>query len=199
MLYASAPALKYFGVIGSCVAVAAGAVYVTKSAAQSDNKMQSQAQSEASPIYGITIPAGYRDWHLIAVKQLTGQGGKFKQLRAQLGNDIAMAAFREGKLPFPDGAIIAALHWNQVSSDADNQVLAGGFPNAGFESSFAGSAVNVQFMVKDSKKYAASGGWGYADFTSGKPGDEALHKTCFPCHAPAKDRDYVFTHYAPTP
>jgi hypothetical protein len=61
------------------------------------------------------------------------------------------------------------------------------------------SAVNVQFMVKDSKKYAASGGWGFADFTNGKPGDTALHARCFPCHQPAKDRDYVFTHYAPTP
>ena len=54
-------------------------------------------------------------------------------------------------------------------------------------------------MVKDSKKYAATGGWGFADFKNGKPGDEALHKTCFPCHQPAKGRDYVFTHYAPTP
>src|SRR5208282_1319243 len=88
---------------------------------------------------------------------------------AQLGNDIALTAFREGKLPFPDGAIIAALHWNEVSSDADNKVLASGFPDAGLESSFAGSAVNVQFMVKDSKKYAASGGWGYADFTKASP------------------------------
>jgi Cytochrome P460 len=101
---------------------------------------------------------------LISVRQLTGAGG-LKQLRAQLGNDIAITAFRDGKLPFPDGAIIAALHWNEVSSDADNKVLANGFPGAGLESSFAGTAMNVQFMVKDSKKYAASGGWGYADFT----------------------------------
>ena len=45
----------------------------------------------------------------------------------------------------------------------------------------------------------ASGGWGFADFTNGKPGNQALHEKCFPCHLPAKDRDYVFTHYAPTP
>jgi len=157
-----------------------------------------QSDGEAAPIYGIKLPQGYRDWHLISVKQLTGAGG-LKQLRAELGNEIAVAAYREGKLPFPDGAIIAALHWNEVSADADNKVLAGGFPGAGLESSFAGSAVNVQFMVKDSKKYAASGGWGYADFANGKPGGEALHEKCFPCHQPAKDRDYVFTHYAPTP
>jgi hypothetical protein len=136
---------------------------------------------------------------LISIKQLTGAGGKLKQLRAQLGNDIATKAFLDGKLPFPDGAIIAALHWNEVSSDADNKVLADGFPGAGLESSFAGSAVNVQFMVKDSKKYTESGGWGFADFTNGKPGNEALHAKCFPCHQPARDRDYVFTHYAPTP
>jgi len=158
-----------------------------------------QSGGEAAPIYGIELPQGYRDWHLISVKRLTGGEGKLKQLRAQLGNDIAIKAFREGKVPFPDGAMIAALHWNEASSDADNKALADGFPGAGLESTFAGTAVNVQFMVKDSKKYAASGGWGFADFTNGKPGDTALHARCFPCHQPAKDRDYVFTHYAPTP
>jgi hypothetical protein len=163
-----------------------------------------QSNGEATPIYGVTIPDGYRDWRLISVKrltgkQLTGAGGELKQLRAELGNDLAIKAYRDGTLPFPDGAIIAALHWNEETSDADDQALAAGFPNAGLKSSFAGSGVNAQFMVKDSKKYAASGGWGFADFTNGKPGNEALHAKCFPCHAPAKDRDYVFTRYAPTP
>ena len=153
-----------------------------------------QADGEAAPIYGIKIPPGFRDWQLISVNHLAGD--KVKQMRAQLGNDIAMRAFREGKLPFPDGTIIAALHWNEVSSDENNKVLAIGFPGAGLQSFVAGAPVNVQFMVKDSKKYAATGGWGYADFTNGKPGNEALHKTCFPCHEPAKDRDYVFTRYA---
>jgi hypothetical protein len=163
-----------------------------------------QSNGDAAPIYGVKIPDGFRDWRLIAVKQLTGKqltggGGDLKQLRAQLGNDIAINAFRDGTLPFPDGTIIAALHWNEESSDFDNQALAAGFPSAGLKSSFAGAALNAQFMVKDSKKYAASGGWGFADFTNGKPGNEALHANCFPCHLPAKDRDYVFTHYAPTP
>jgi hypothetical protein len=179
-----------FALVG--VSALAGAIATTA-------PLSGQSDSEAAPIYGIKLPQGYRDWRLISVKQLVGNGGKLKQLRAQLGNDIAIAAMREGKLPFPDGAMIAALHWNEVSSDADNQVLATGFPNAGLESSFAGSAVNVQFMIKDSKKYAASGGWGYADFVNGKPNTEAVHEKCFPCHQPAKDRDYVFTHYAPTP
>jgi Cytochrome P460 len=163
-----------------------------------------QSNGDAAPIYGVKIPDGYRDWRLISIKrltgrQLTGNGGELMQLRAELGNDLAIKAYRDGTLPFPDGAIIAALHWNEESSDADDQVLAAGFPGLGLKVSFAGSAVNAQFMVKDSKKYAASGGWGFADFTKGKPGDEALHAKCFPCHAPAKDRDYVFTRYAPTP
>jgi hypothetical protein len=132
-------------------------------------------------------------------KQLTGTGGELKQLRAELGNDIAIKAYREGTLPFPDGSIIAALHWKEASSDADNKVLTEGFPGAGLQSSFAGDAVNVRFMVKDSKKSGASGGWGFADFTNGKPADLAVHEKCWPCHEPGKDRDYVFTRYAPTP
>jgi Cytochrome P460 len=196
--------MRALGAFGVCVAIAVCTLYVTRSTAQSPKEGQPQAGSEASPIYGVTIPAGYRDWQLISVGHLAGgslnsAGGNLKQLRAQLGNDIAIKAFRERKLPFPDGAIIAALHWNEVPSDENNKVLASGFPGAGLESSFAGSAENVQFMVKDSKKYAATGGWGFADFRNGKPGDEALHKTCFACHQPAQDRDFVFARYAPTP
>jgi hypothetical protein len=187
--------------LGICATIAICTVYVTKSTAQSakgaETKAETQAGSDASPIYGITIPAGYRDWRVISVGHLAG--GNLKQLRAQLGNDIAVNAFREGKLPFPDGTIIAALHWNEAASDENNKVLAIGFPGAGLQSSVPGSAVNVQFMVKDAKKYAATGGWGFADFMNGKPGDEALHKTCYPCHEPAKDRDFVFARYAPTP
>jgi len=193
-LHATVQAL---GALGVCAAVSVCALYVTTSTAQNANDGRPQAASNASPIYGVTIPAGYRDWRLISVAHLAG--GSLKQLRAQLGNDIAIKAFREGKLPFPDGAIIAALHWNEAASDENNKVLASGFPGAGLQSSVAASAENVQFMVKDSKKYAATDGWGFADFKNGKPGDEALHKTCFPCHQPAKDRDFVFARYAPTP
>jgi cytochrome c2 len=52
-------------------------------------------------------------------------------------------------------------------------------------------------MVKDSKKYAATGGWGFAQFNDGKPAGEAVLNTCFACHQAIKDRDLVFTHYAP--
>ena len=190
--------MRQTALVGVAVALAAitGAAALVGSAS-------GQSGDDAAPIYGIRYQDGYRDWRLISVKQLTGQqlmgSGQLMQLRAQLGNDIAIKAFRDGTLPFPDGAIIAALHWEQAPSESDDEVLAAGFPGHDLKSSFAGKAVNVQFMVKDSKKYAASGGWGFADFTNGKPGDEALHEKCFPCHAPAKDRDFVFTRYAPTP
>jgi hypothetical protein len=162
------------------------AAYIAHASGQSDG--------DSSPIYGVKIPAGYRDWKVIAVAQLLIPG-KADQLRAQLGNEIAIKAFKERTLPFPDGAIIAAIHWTRVPSEDNNKVLAGPFPGA--QSFVVGSPVNVQFMVKDSKKYAATGGWGFADFKDGKPGDKTLHETCFPCHTPVKDRDFVFTHYAP--
>ena len=147
-----------------------------------------RAGEEASPIYGVTIPSGYRDWQLISVTQ---EEGDFNQLRAALGNPMAMKAYREGKLPFPDGSIIVALHWKRIPSDESNKAF------GRVQAFVAGSPVNMQVMVKDSKKYAATGGWGFADFTDGKPADEAVHKTCFPCHEPAKARDFVFTRYAP--
>ena len=86
-----------------------------------------QSEGDSSPIYGVKIPAGYRDWKIIAVDQLL-LAGKSDQLRAQLGNDIAVQAYREGKLPFPDGAIIAAIHWTRVPAEANDKVLNGPFP-----------------------------------------------------------------------
>ena len=153
-----------------------------------------QSDGESSPIYGVKIPAGYRDWKVIAVASLLVPG-KLDQLRAQFGNDIAIKAYKEGTLPFPDGSIIVAAHWTRVPSESNNRVLDGPFPGA--ESFVIGSRVNIQIMIKDSKKYPESAGWGFADFKDGKPGDKALHETCFPCHIPAKDHDYVFTRYAP--
>ena len=113
------------------IALVAVAVTAVAGVAAYTGSASGQSNGDAAPIYGIKIPDGYRDWRLISVKQLTGKqltgaGGELKQLRAQLGNDLAIKAFRDGTLPFPDGAIIAALHWNEESSDADDQALAAG-------------------------------------------------------------------------
>jgi len=166
----------------------------------------SSAQDEGggAPIYGVKLPSGYRDWKMVSIAQV---GAPLNDLRVKLGNESAIKAYRDHKRPFPDGAIIARLAYKQVASDENNKVFRAaaekrGLPPDQIEkllaaSSVAGPPTNVQFMVKDSKKYAETGGWGFAQFTDGKPDDEAVHKTCFSCHAPAKDRDFVFTEFAP--
>ena len=149
-----------------------------------------QPDGETAPIFGIKIPSGYRDWRLISVAH---EAGNNNDIRAILGNDLAIQAYKGEKLPFPDGTIIARLAWSYVASAENNKVF-------GRDQSFvAGLPTNVQFMVKDSKKYTATGGWGFAQFKDGKPDDKAVLNTCFPCHVPAKARDFVFTRYAPSP
>jgi hypothetical protein len=144
----------------------------------------------ASALFGVEIPAGYRDWPVVGVAQ---EAGGLDDLRAVLGNDIAVRAFRDGTRPFPDGAVIARLAWRRVPS-AENDAAFGRT-----QSFVAGPATNVQFSVKDSRRYAATGGWGYGQFEDGKPNrSEALLGTCFPCHSRRGEAaDFVFTRYAP--
>ena len=147
-----------------------------------------QANQEAAPVFVNQIPQGYRDWKLISVAH---EEGNLNSFAAVLGNDLAIKAYRDGTLPVPDGAVIAALHYSHTPSEENNKVF-------GRSQSFvAGGPTNVQFMVRDSKKYATTGGWGFGHFKDGKPGDEAFMKTCFPCHNQVKTRDLVFTRYAP--
>jgi hypothetical protein len=139
------------------------------------------ADNEGSPIFGVKVPAGYRQWELVAVAHEAG----LDELRGILGNDIAMKAYRDGTLPFPDGAVLAKLAWKHVPSPE----FAGAF--------IPGAATTVQIMVKDSQKYAATGGWGFGRFIDGEAVDEAQHKTCVPCHqANVKDHDLIFTRLA---
>jgi len=141
-----------------------------------------EGDKNASPIYGVTIPDGYRQWELIAPAQ---EAAPLNELRAVLGNAVAVKAYREGTLPFPDGTVLAKLAWKHVQSPE--------FATA----SIPGAATTVQFMVKDSKKYAATGGWGFGRFIDGKPADETQHRTCFACHQSlVKNHDLVFTRYA---
>jgi hypothetical protein len=147
-----------------------------------------QTDGASTAPYVTEIPNGYRDWKWISSAH---EAGNLNSLGAVLGNDVAYNAFREGKLPFPDGTIIAALHYRNVPSDENNKVF-------GQAQSFVpGAPTNIQFMVKDSKKYAATGGWGFGHFADGKPGDAAFMKSCFPCHEKTKATDLVFTRYAP--
>jgi Cytochrome P460 len=147
-----------------------------------------QAEGAGAPVFDVKMPTDYRDWRLVSVAH---EEGNLNDLRAILGNDIAIKAYREGRFPFPDGAIIARLAWNYVPSEENNKV----FGRA--QSFVAGSPTNVQFMVKDSKKYAATGGWGFAQFNDGKAVEPTALSGCFGCHVPVKGRDFVFTRYSP--
>lgn len=165
------------------VAVATAAAFMSFAAPESRN-----ASQEAAPIFVKTIPPGYRDWRLISVAR---EEGDLDDIRAILGNDVAIKAYREARLPFPEGTIIARLAWSHDASEENNKT----FGRA--QSFVAGAPKNgVQFMVKDSKKYASTGGWGYGQFDDGKPATDAMLKTCFPCHQAVKERDFVFTRYA---
>lgn len=141
------------------------------------------------PVFVQTIPSGYRDWSLISVAR---EEGKLDDIRAVLGNDVAMKAYRAGTLPFPDGTIIARLAWSYDASEENNKAF------GQKQSYIAGHAKNgVQFMIKDSKKYASTGGWGYGHFEDGKSADDSVLKSCHPCHTKIPERDFVFTRYAP--
>src|SRR5690606_10261029 len=140
---------------------------------------------DASPIYVVTIPKGYRQWELIAPAL---EAEPLNELRAVLGNAVAIKAYLEGTLPFPDGTVLVKLAWKKIQSPEFGPASVPG------ETTKSG----VQIMVKDSKKYASTGGWGFGRFVNGKPADEAQHQTCFACHQSlVKGHDYVFTRYAP--
>lgn len=137
---------------------------------------------------------GYESWETISLSK----GPKL--LALTLGNPTMIAALKSGipenGKPFPDGARMAKIHWTSK-----------------MHATFTQTAVpadlhDVDFMVKDSKRFADSGGWGYAifkyDVTSDTftPGTEADQppqsndaKCGFACHTVVKDRDYVFTEY----
>jgi len=138
---------------------------------------------------------GYERWGVIAISQ----NGNL--IAAILGNYVMIAAFRGGipgnGKPFPDGAKMAKIHWNPKKNAMDP-----GHPIQ------PDTLHDVDFMVKDSKRFADSGGWGWAAFeydsssntfrpadASDKPPQANDAKCGFECHTGAKDRDYVFTAY----
>ena len=169
-----------------------GATIADAGVAKSDNTPApgfGEANQESPLTFVTEIPAGYRDWRLISVAH---EEGNLHSFAAVLGNDVAIKTYREEKLPFPDGTIIAALHYHHVSSEENNKVF-------GRDQSFVpGDPSNIQFMIKDSKKYASTGGWGFGHFQDGRPlTDKAKLKGCFDCHSQIKSRDLVFTRYAP--
>ena len=139
---------------------------------------------------------GYESWQTISVSH---NGDK---LAVILGNPEMIQAFKSGipdnGKPFPDGARMAKVHWIAKKNDAQ--------PGPPVQPD---TQHDVDFMVKDSKRFADSGGWGYGEFeydpktdtftpgtTASSPPQSNDARCGFACHTIVKDKDYVFTKYA---
>ena len=138
---------------------------------------------------------GYDGWQIISISH----NGEL--LAVILGNPAMIDAYRTGApgngKPFPDGAKMAKIHWNaRKNESAPGQPLV------------AGTLHDIDFMVKDSKRFSDSGGWGYAEFeydaasAAFRPGTQTDQppqgndaKCGFACHTVVKKQDYVFTEY----
>jgi hypothetical protein len=137
---------------------------------------------------------GYEAWQAISISR------NEKAVAVILGNPVMIDAYRAGipanGKPVPDGAKMAKIHWTPKQNEF--------FPDA----TVPGKLQNVDFMVKDSKRFADSGGWGYAVFdydaasdtfkpgtSAGMPPQGNDAKCGYACHTRAKARDYVFTDY----
>lgn len=154
--------------------------------------------------YSVKVPGGlafsefkgYESWQAISISRSE------RVVAVILGNSVMIDAYKAGipanGKPVPDGAKMAKIHWKPKA----NQF----FPDA----TVPGALVNVDFMVKDHKRFADSGGWGYGVFDydaasdsfkpgtlSGTPPQGNDAKCGFACHKKAASRDYVFTEYGP--
>jgi Cytochrome P460 len=138
---------------------------------------------------------GYEDWPVIAISENQGV------IAVIMGNPAMIDAYKKGVPsngePFPDGAKMAKIHWIPKKQDA--------YPG---QPTVPGTQHDVDFMVKDSKRFADSGGWGWGAFEydtasdTFSPATEAANppqghdaKCGFACHTVVKNRDYVFTEY----
>jgi len=136
---------------------------------------------------GIAIFPDYMSWKVIAPSYREDKG----HIRIITGNGIAFAALRDGKKPLPDGSVLAKVAWKTEKHPS--------FPVA----TVPGAFVQVEFMVKDAKKYKDTGGWGFARFVGSelKPygKDAGFVGECFGCHQPVADNDFLFTRIVKTP
>ena len=162
----------------------------------------SGAALSAQDRYTVKVPGGlafsefrgYEKWQVVSISE---DGGKFAVI---LANPVMISAYQAGVpangKPFPDGSRMAKIHWDPKKLET--------FPDA----TVPGTLHDVDFMVKDSKRFADSGGWGYAVFDydaaaeAFKPGDQNSKppqgndaKCGFACHTIVKNRDFVFTEY----
>ena len=136
---------------------------------------------------GIRLYPDYMSWKVVAPSYREDKG----HIRVITGNEIAVAALRSGTKPLPDGSVLAKVAWKAERHPS--------FPVA----TEPGAFVQVEFMVKDAKKYKDTGGWGFARFVGNdlKPygKDPGFVNECFGCHTPVAGNDYLFTKLVNTP
>jgi hypothetical protein len=152
--------------------------------------------------YTVKVPGGlaFSDFRGYEAWQAIGMSRNNNAVAVILGNPAMIDAYRAGipgnGKPVPDGAKMAKIHWAPKQNEF--------FP----ETTGPGNLLNVDFMEKDSKRFADSGGWGYAAFdyeaatdtfkpatTADTPPQGNDAKCGFACHTRAKAKDYVFTEY----
>ena len=124
----------------------------------------------ASPIFGVKIPPGYREWTVISVAH---EAGNNNGLRAILGNDVAIKPTGKGGYPTRTAPSLPDWPGGTFRLRKTTKSLQCPLP-------FAGAPINLQLSVKDSRKYASTGGWGFAQFKDGKPADAAVQEPAFP-------------------
>jgi len=136
---------------------------------------------------GIAIYPDYMSWKVVAPSYREDKG----HIRIITGNEVAVAALRAGRKPLPDGSVLAKVAWKTEKHP--------NFPVATVPGAFA----QVEFMVKDARKYKDTGGWGFARFVGNdlKPygKDASFVGECFGCHIPVAGNDYLFTKIVKTP
>jgi hypothetical protein len=160
------------------------------------------AQDTGQAKYTVRVPnglafsefQGYESWQTISISRSE------KLLAVTLGNPVMIKAFQSGipgnGQPFPDGAKMAKIHWNPKKHETFSTTMV------------PASLHDIDFMVKDSKRFADSGGWGYAAFkynaasdtftpftTADEPPQGNDAKCGLACHTIVRGRDYVFTEY----
>lgn len=147
---------------------------------------------EAAP-NGVRFPAGCETWPAISVAYHADDG----TMQVIMANDVALTTIKKGDAtPWPDGSIFVRASWKAIKQGAGNAAIV------------PGDFIAFDVMAKDRRKYAATGGWGFARWSGpafipyGR--DASFARECFDCHAhpdaqsggfvkPARDRDYVFT------
>ena len=136
---------------------------------------------------------GYETWQNVAISHTDDV------MKIILANSVMINAYRGGipgsGKPFPEGSMIVKIIWSKKAN-----------PVSPFSVMVPDTLKKVQFIMKDSKRFPETSGWGYAEFMydaesdTFKPGDtygidSSFEKACYTCHTLVKARDYIFTDY----